>query len=198
MTKPGYADASATVTVEHDKTVPIHFGLVPPTGSLAVTSTPDGARIFLDGLETGEMTNATLVSVPAGGHTVRVERDGYREAEAAVTVTAGGTASCHLDLEKIVVLPVADFSASVTCLTAHRSVHRCIDRRPDCLAWAFRDGTTGPREPDLHLPGLGPTPSAWGHERGWEQQHDEAGLHCRDRATGRPDTGSALDIPAAT
>jgi PGF-pre-PGF domain-containing protein len=152
VTKPGYADASATVTVEHDKTVPIHFGLVPPTGSLAVTSTPDGARIFLDGLETGEMTNATLVSVPAGGHTVRVERDGYREAEAAVTVTAGGTASCHLDLEKIVVLPVADFSASVTAGTAPLTVlfTDASTGDPTAWAWAFGDGTTSTEQNPIY------------------------------------------------
>ena len=72
MTKPGYADASATVTVGHDQTVPVHFALTEVTGSIRVTSTPDGARIYLDGTETGEVTNATL-TVPAGAHTVRVE-----------------------------------------------------------------------------------------------------------------------------
>jgi len=152
VTKPGYADASATVTVGHDQTVPVHFGLVPPTGSLAVTSTPDGARIYLDGLETGEVTNATLVNVPAGAHTVRVERDGYREAEAAVTVTAGGTASCHLDLEKIVVLPVADFSASVTAGTAPLTVlfTDASTGDPTSWAWAFGDGTTSTEQNPIY------------------------------------------------
>ena len=159
VTKPGYADASATVTVEHDKTVPIHFGLVPPTGSLAVTSTPDGARIFLDGLETGEMTNATLVSVPAGGHTVRVERDGYREAEAAVTVTAGGTASCHLDLNSWCCrLPT---SASVT---AYGPAHRLLTmHQRDPTAWPGPSGTARPRPSRTRsTPGCRDLPSASG------------------------------------
>jgi len=99
VTKPGYADATATVTVEHDKTVPVHFALTIPTGSIAVTSTPDGARIYLDGLETGEVTNAVLTNVPDGAHTVRVELDGYRTAETAVTVAAGETAEAAFALE---------------------------------------------------------------------------------------------------
>ena len=99
VTKPGYADATATVTVEHGKTVPVHFALTVPTGSIAVTSTPDGARIFLDDLETGEVTNATLTGIPAGAHTVRVELDSYRTAETAVTVAAGETAEAAFALE---------------------------------------------------------------------------------------------------
>jgi hypothetical protein len=109
--KAGYADATATVTVEHDRTVPVHFALTVPTGSIAVTSTPDGARIFLDDLETGEVTNAVLTNVPVGEHTVRVELDGYRTAEAAVTVAAGETAEAAfaLDASAITLLPGWNF-----------------------------------------------------------------------------------------
>ena len=152
VTKPGYADATATVTVEHDKTVPVHFGLVPPTGSILVTSTPDGARVFLDGLETGEMTNATLVNVLPGEHTVRLELDGYLDAEETVTVTAGGTASCHLDLEKIVVVPVADFSATPTSGGAPLVVRFTDTSTGNATSWAwdFGDGTTSTDRNPVH------------------------------------------------
>ncbi|NLK89932.1 MAG: PEGA domain-containing protein, partial [Clostridiaceae bacterium] len=102
VTKPGYADATATVTVGHDKTVPVHFALTEVTGSIRVTSTPDGARIYLDGTETGEVTNATL-TVPAGAHTVRVELEGYQAMAKTVTVTAGETVEAAFNLEAPVI-----------------------------------------------------------------------------------------------
>ncbi len=135
--KPGYADASKTVTVADNETATVSFALTVPAGSIAVTSAPDGARIFLDDLETGEVTNATLTGIPAGAHTVRVELDGYQEAEATVTVAAGGTASCHLNLEKIMVAPVADFSADVTSGTAPLTVAFSDTSTGDPTSWAW-------------------------------------------------------------
>ncbi|MFA5614467.1 MAG: PEGA domain-containing protein, partial [Methanoculleus sp.] len=95
----GYADASTTVTVVDDRTVVASFTLTEPAGSIVVTSAPDGARIFLDGTDTGEVTDTHLENVPVGTHTVRVELDGYLEAEETVTVTSGATASVHFTLD---------------------------------------------------------------------------------------------------
>ncbi|MBP7144540.1 MAG: DUF3344 domain-containing protein [Methanoculleus sp.] len=95
----GYIDASRTVTVTDNETITINFLLTEPAGSIVVTSAPDGARIFLDGTDTGEVTNTTLENVPVGTPTVRVERDGYLEAEETVTVTSGEIAAVHFDLE---------------------------------------------------------------------------------------------------
>ncbi|GEM_PF-415339 len=97
--KAGYADASATVTVVDDGTAVAHFTLIEPAGSIVVTSTPDGAAIWLDGAETGETTDTTLTNVPVGDHTVRVELDGYLDTEETVTVTSGEIASVHFDLD---------------------------------------------------------------------------------------------------
>ncbi len=97
--KAGYADASMIVTVVDDGTAVAHFTLTEPAGIIAVTSSPDGARIVLDGAETGETTNATLTNVPVGTHTVRVSLDGYLDAEEIVTVTSGEIASVHFTLD---------------------------------------------------------------------------------------------------
>ena len=97
--KAGYADASATVAVADDEIATVSFTLTAPAGSIVVTSAPDGARIVLDGAETGETTNATLTNVPVGTHTVRVELDGYLETEETVTVASGEIASVHFDLD---------------------------------------------------------------------------------------------------
>ncbi len=150
--KTGYADATATVTVEHGETAPVHFGLVPPTGNIAVTSAPDGAWIFLDGTETGEVTNATLTNVPPGEHTVRLELEGYLDAEETVTVTAGGTTACHLDLDRVVVMPVAGFSADVTNGAAPLTVTFIDASTGNATAWAwdFGDGGTSTDQNPVH------------------------------------------------
>ncbi len=96
--KSGYADAAKTVTVVDRETVTVSFALVEPSGSILVTSSPDGARILLDGTDTGEMTNTTLTRIAPGEHTVTLALDGYLAAEETVTVAAGETAKVHLAL----------------------------------------------------------------------------------------------------
>ena len=69
-----------------------------PTGSIAITSTPEGAAVWLDGEETGFATNCLLTNVPAGDHVVTLKRDGYADASTPVTVAEGETAVVHLGL----------------------------------------------------------------------------------------------------
>ena len=107
----GYLDASKTVTVVDNKTAPINLPLTEPAGSIVVTSEPDGARIFLDSAETGEVTDAHLENVAVGAHTVRVELDGYLDAVEIVTVASGDIAAVHfnLDAAAITLLPGWNF-----------------------------------------------------------------------------------------
>ena len=97
--KAGYADASTTVTVADNETAAVSFALAAPAGSIVVTSSPDGAAIFLDGVDTGEVTNATLTNVPVGTHTVRVELEGYQAAEETVTVKVDEVAEAAFTLD---------------------------------------------------------------------------------------------------
>ncbi|MDT8356983.1 MAG: PEGA domain-containing protein [Methanomicrobiaceae archaeon] len=70
-----------------------------PIGSIEVTSSPAGASILLDGLETGEYTNSTLTDVPAGEHSVQVSLEGYAAVEDEwVTVSHGETVEVHFTL----------------------------------------------------------------------------------------------------
>jgi len=45
--------------------------LAPP--SLTINSTPDGASIILDGIDTGMVTDTTIEDIQAGAHTIRLE-----------------------------------------------------------------------------------------------------------------------------
>jgi formylglycine-generating enzyme required for sulfatase activity len=59
------------------------------TGRIRVTSTPDGADIFLDGEKQSQQTPATLLNVAVGPHTVKLDKAGYEIYETDVNVVAG-------------------------------------------------------------------------------------------------------------
>jgi PEGA domain-containing protein len=56
-------------------------------GRLLVRSTPAGARVFVDGKDTG-VTPMTLRGLTQGSHSVRLVREGYTPAERTVSFTA--------------------------------------------------------------------------------------------------------------
>ena len=57
--------------------VPGTITVLSATGSIAVTSTPSGAKIFLDGVDTTKVTPFTLLNIPVGNHAVYVTLSGY-------------------------------------------------------------------------------------------------------------------------
>ncbi len=72
-----------------------------PAGSIDVTSTPAGADILLDGVETGEVTPFQFSSLPAGSYTVGVRMKGYLlPDEEWVDVSHGTVIPVHFDLEQ--------------------------------------------------------------------------------------------------
>ncbi len=103
VTLEGYNSASATVSVIAGETAPVDFQLVaiPQTGSISVTSTPEGAAIALDGADSGSVTPFTFDNLVPGDHTVAVSLEGYNSASATVTVIAGETAPVDFQLVAI-------------------------------------------------------------------------------------------------
>jgi hypothetical protein len=61
-------------------------------GSINVNSNPTGARIYLDGVYTGNITPFVITNVAPGPHTVSLELYLYNTEEGQVTVTADETA----------------------------------------------------------------------------------------------------------
>jgi len=71
----------------------VAYGGTIQTGSISVTSSPTGARIWLDGSDTGKNAPYTLTSVPPGTHTVSLKLSGYNDYSTSVSVTSGQTST---------------------------------------------------------------------------------------------------------
>ena len=77
------------------------------TGSLQVNSTPDGAKIFLDGTDTGKATNVILTGIAAGNHALKLVRADYNDYLQTVSVQAGKTAQVAAELVPLDTAPGA-------------------------------------------------------------------------------------------
>lgn len=64
-------------------------GVGATTGFISISSSPQGARIYLDDEPDGD-TPRTLIGIPPGSHTIRLEKSGYEDYTETVHVSAGG------------------------------------------------------------------------------------------------------------
>jgi hypothetical protein len=76
--------------------VPVPYGsavpsVAPPApGTLSVITNPAGAQVFIDDVLRGA-SPATVPNLPAGSHTLRLEREGYRSMTVPVDISDGKT-----------------------------------------------------------------------------------------------------------
>ena len=98
----GYTDSSQDVTVTAGDQQP--DGNTPEPGPAGRDDlgkfNSDGARIYLDGTDTGYNTPRTFSGVTVGSHTVRCSMTGYTDASQGVTVTAGQTSAVKVYLTR--------------------------------------------------------------------------------------------------
>lgn len=82
---------------------------VPGTGTLSVNTEPAGAQVFIDDILRGT-TPATVMDLPAGSHTLRLEQQGFTPMTMPVQVTGGQTNTLSTSLLPvsggIAILPV--------------------------------------------------------------------------------------------
>lgn len=82
--KPGYATAQRSILFSRDRSVEISFVMekLPPEPALAVTTDPSGASVRLN----GEVLGVTpfIGVIPSGEHSLMLELDGHRTAEAQI------------------------------------------------------------------------------------------------------------------
>lgn len=80
---------------KYEVTIP----LKPAFGSIRVTSSVNGAEVFLDGKDTGNKTPCTLDVVASGSHHLTIQREKYAPQQLDVVVTDGETSSVMVNLE---------------------------------------------------------------------------------------------------
>ena len=93
--KEGYNSVSRIVSVNAGQQPTVHFDLTAQTGTIAVTSSPPGAAVYLDNAYQGTTSAAfgqlTLSGIPVGVHRLDVLKDGYAPFTTTVTVANGQT-----------------------------------------------------------------------------------------------------------
>ncbi len=100
----GYHDYTTSVEVRAATTSYVNAVLQPApvsaVGSIAVTSSPAGAEIYIDNAYKG-ITPLTVEGISAGAHAVRVALAGYNDWSTTVQVGAGSTASASASLSPV-------------------------------------------------------------------------------------------------
>jgi hypothetical protein len=78
---------------------------VAAVGNISVSSTPTGATILLNGSSTGSTTTAVLENIPAGSHTILLQKSGYQDYSQTVTVTDDATSTVSASLTATTAAP---------------------------------------------------------------------------------------------
>jgi hypothetical protein len=112
FSRSGFVDLTTRVPVGQGQIAEVNATLQPETGTLAVNSTPAGARVLLDGADAG-LSPVVLVNISADNHTVMLEKDGYFNATQQVRITAGRTNPVEVSLVPVPLSPVTTRSAGL-------------------------------------------------------------------------------------
>ncbi|MCX6063915.1 MAG: PEGA domain-containing protein [Caldiserica bacterium] len=110
MTEDGYKAYQGTVEVlktDTARTVPVtltKISVTPTTATLTITSTPSGAKVFLDGTSIGT-TPVTKKTVSPGTHTLRLTLAGYEDYTTTITLQVGDEKPVAVILVKKAVAP---------------------------------------------------------------------------------------------
>ena len=92
LSKAGYATETRNVEVVSGNSASLDVKLTPAKGYLSIAGTPAGARIVIDGKETGKATPAEFTLDPAV-HSVTLRKEGYLDSTSDIKLAAGQSVS---------------------------------------------------------------------------------------------------------
>ena len=103
--KEGYKPYTRNIQMESGDSISVEASLIRMTptlgmGSIAVNSQPSGARVYIDGANTGQLTPCTIEDVSTGRHSIKISKRGYQTAQFARTIQSGKTTSVSINLSK--------------------------------------------------------------------------------------------------
>ena len=122
--RKGYFGKKVTVEVKADSTLPVDVVLVKP-GMFVISSNPTGARVFVDGKESG-VTPFENAKIKPGDHVLRLEKEQYVPFEMTIAATEGKTDSLSFSLVALKPQPLAQ-AAPVTQPKVPTSVKHGLD-----------------------------------------------------------------------
>jgi len=82
-------------------------------GAISVSSSPTGAKVYLDGSDTGQTTNCTLSNISSGNHTIKLTKEGYQDYQQSVAVSGGQTATVTATLSQHSITVTSPTSSTV-------------------------------------------------------------------------------------
>ena len=85
-------------------------------GTSRVNSRPDGANVFVDGVQIGSTKGSLETRLEPGNHIVRIEKGGYDAVERNVAITAGRTSEIRAELARR--KPAIGAAAVTACIVA--------------------------------------------------------------------------------
>ena len=104
----GYNDTVGTVQILGGITTYVYATLIPlspTTGAIDVSSTPEGAELFIDGADQNVKTPTNITDLPEGSYTIKLTLTGYQEWAVTVKIKAGQTTYLSAGLKSIVPPP---------------------------------------------------------------------------------------------
>jgi len=107
----GYRKFSTPIKVESGKLTEVNATLVPETGTIAVNTSPAGARILIDGVAVG-IAPVTLTNIAVGNHTLTIEREGYTPIEQPVRVIVDQITATDVALVPVSAYPTIPLRAA--------------------------------------------------------------------------------------
>jgi hypothetical protein len=96
VSKEGYVDYQQFLTIEGGKTTTVNAQLSAAKGDVAVTTTPPGLDVLIDGKLIGP--SPVRVTVGAGSHKYTVRRQGWEPYEGTFTVSSGAVVSVRVNM----------------------------------------------------------------------------------------------------
>lgn len=115
LRKAGYQNKDGNVSVIANTISNVNETLTqnPTTGSIQFNSTPQGARIIINGTDMGFTTPYLLSSLAAGTVSYTLRKTGYYDKSGSVLVTIGATANVNETLEPIPVVAMKKLSVDI-------------------------------------------------------------------------------------
>ena len=119
----GYDDKTGTFSITAGQTTITDAGALTPvvtTGTLTISSSPVGAMLYIDNVDTTRVTPATVLDIASGSHPYKLTLTGYQDKTGTFSITAGQTTD--LGIINLTVIPPTTGSLDITSTPANAHI----------------------------------------------------------------------------